>query len=116
MIALRSAVAVCLLAGVSIARAAEAGLTFDSLRTRAAALAAAAPVPARGEVPDWLKRLSYDDLRRIAFDGRRSLWLNEGPAFAVQFLHPGFLFDRSVRVNEIAGGAVRPLPFRTGYF
>ena len=116
MNALRSAVAGFLLLGLSVSRASEAAMTFGSLRSRAAALAASAPVPARGEVPDWLKRLSYDDLRRIAFDGRRSLWLNDGPAFAVQFLHPGFLFDRSVTLHEISGGAVRPLPFRTGYF
>ena len=104
MNALCPLVAACLLLGVSAAGAAEAGLTFEALRARAAALAAAAPAPARGEVPDWLRRLTYDDLRRISFDGRRSLWLKDGPAFAVQFLHPGFLFDRSVRVNEVSGG------------
>jgi glucans biosynthesis protein len=116
MNALRVAVAVCLLCGVSWTGAAEVGGTFESLRARAAALASLAPAPARGEVPEWLRRLTYDDLRRITFDGRRSLWLNEGPAFAVQFLHPGFLFDRSVRVNEVAGGVTRPLPFRSDYF
>ncbi len=116
MNALRVAVAVCLLCGVSWTGAAEVGGTFESLRARAAALASVAPAPARGEVPEWLRRLTYDDLRRITFDGRRSLWLNEGPAFAVQFLHPGFLFDRSVRVNEVAGGVTRPLPFRSDYF
>ncbi len=96
--------------------AAETGSGFAALKERAAALAATSHAAPKGEVPEWLRRLSYDDLRRITFEGSRSLWLNEGPAFAVQFLHPGFLFDRSVRLHEVSSGVTRPLPFRREYF
>jgi glucans biosynthesis protein len=105
-----------ILAWAAVASGAEAGFDFDTLRARARDLAAQVPRPSQGEVPAWLRELSYDDLRRIEFDGRQSLWHGEGRAFQVQFLHPGFLFDRSVRVFELDGGRVTAVPFRREYF
>lgn len=96
--------------------AAESRFDFEALRERARALAAQPHARPAGEVPEWLRRLTYDDLRRIEFDGRESLWRPEGLAFQVQFLHPGFLFDKTVRLHEANAGAVRPIPFRREYF
>jgi glucans biosynthesis protein len=89
---------------------------FAALRERARALASAPPRTSSGEVPAWLRNLSYDQLRRIEFDTRQSLWAGGDSAFEAQFLHPGFLFDRSVRIWETHPGGVRPIPFRTGLF
>ncbi|MBM3844132.1 MAG: glucan biosynthesis protein, partial [Verrucomicrobia bacterium] len=89
---------------------------FTALRARARALAAVPPRANAGEVPAWLRSLSYDQLRRIEFDTRQSLWAGAGSLFEAQFLHPGFLFDRSVRISETHPGGVRPIPFRTGLF
>jgi glucans biosynthesis protein len=105
-----------ILAWAAVASGAEAGFDFETLRARARDLAAQVPRPSQGEVPAWLRELSYDDLRRIEFDGRQSLWHGEGRAFQVQFLHPGFLFDRSVRVFQLDGGRVTAVPFRREYF
>jgi glucans biosynthesis protein len=73
---------------------------FAALRERARALASAPPRTSSGEVPAWLRNLSYDQLRRIEFDTRQSLWAGNGASYEAQFLHPGFLFDRSVRIWE----------------
>lgn len=89
---------------------------FAALRERARVLAAAPLRTTAGEVPAWLRNLSYDQLRRIEFDTRQSLWAGYGAGFEAQFLHPGFLFDRSVRIWETHAGGVRPVPFRTGLF
>ena len=89
---------------------------FAALRERARVLAAAPPRSTAGEVPAWLRNLSYDQLRRIEFDTKQSLWAGDGAWFEAQFLHPGFLFDRSVRIWESHPGGVRPIPFRTGLF
>lgn len=89
---------------------------FAGLRARAQELAGRAHQPTSGEVPDWLRQLSYDQLRRIEFDGRHSLWLADRLPFAVQFLHPGFLFDRVVRLHTLDDGVAHAVPFRREYF
>jgi len=104
------------LVGAGVAGAAERAFDFDGLRDRARALAAQPYVKATGELPDWLRQLTYDDLRLIEFDGRESLWRPEQLPFQVQFLHPGFLFDRTVKLFEVRGGVVQPIPFRREYF
>lgn len=98
------------------AGAAEERFSLDVLKERARALAAAPHVARQGGVPEWLRSLNYDDLRRIQFDGRESLWGREKLPFQLQFLHPGFLYDRSVRVAELRDKRPIPVPFRREYF
>ena len=96
--------------------AADTKFDFETLRARAKTLAASPHAAPKGEVPEWLRKLSYDDLRQIEFDGRRSLWFREKLPFQVQFLHPGFLLDQSVHIAEVRGGTAEPIPFRRDYF
>lgn len=96
--------------------AADATFDFETLRTRAKTLAAAPHVAPKGEVPEWLRRLSYDELRQIEFDGRRSLWFEEKRPFQAQFLHPGFLLAETVPIWEVRGGQARRVPFRRDYY
>ena len=72
-------------------------------------LAARPHLSPRDEVPPWMRQLSYDQLRRIEFDGRQSLWHRDGRRFQVQFLHPGFLHDRMVRLAEVRDGRATPV-------
>lgn len=97
-------------------RSAESSFGPETLRARARALAALPPRQPQGEVPEWLKKLSYDDLRKIAFEGRRSLWQDRELPFQVQFLHPGFLLNQMVRIAEVRGGRERTIPFAKDYF
>jgi glucans biosynthesis protein len=99
--------------------AAENGSTpfdFNALQARAKALAAQPYAPPQGEVPEWMRRLTYDDLRQIEFNGRESLWHRDELGFQAQFFHPGFLYDRLVHVAEVRRGRATPLPFRPEYF
>jgi periplasmic glucans biosynthesis protein len=96
--------------------AAEETFDFDVLRARAKALAAQAYAPLKGEMPEWIRKMSYDELRSIEFDGRHSLGFREKLPFQVQFLHPGFLFDKTVRVYELRGNKAEPVPFRREYY
>jgi glucans biosynthesis protein len=95
-----------------VAIGADAKFDFEVLRARAKALAEKPYAPPRGEVPEWLRRLTYDELRLIEFDGRRSLWFKEKLPFMVQYLHPGFLFDKTVRLHEVRDGKAEPIPFQ----
>ncbi len=54
---------------------------FAALRERARVLAATPPRSTAGEVPAWLRNLSYDQLRRIEFDTKQSLWAGDGAWF-----------------------------------
>lgn len=103
-------------AGTVAAEAADEKFDFSRLRARAQALAAKPPAPPRGDVPEWLRKLDYDDLRLIEFGGQNSLWYDEKLPFQVQYLHPGFLFDKTVQLHEVQGTQARPIPFRREYF
>jgi glucans biosynthesis protein len=66
--------------------------------------------------PAWLREITYDQWRDIRFRPNRSLWLDKNLPFTVQFFHPGFFYDRSVRVNEIVGKDVKAVPFAPDLF
>lgn len=101
---------------VAVAAAADGKFDFATLRERAQKLAASPYVPPQGEVPAWLKQLSYDDLRLIEFDGRHSLGFQEKLPFQVQFLHPGFLFDKTVHLFQVRNGVAQAVPFKREAF
>src|SRR4051812_4393717 len=95
-------------AGIGALAASLAGATsepFDyaALVARARTMAAKPYAPPQGEVPEWLRKLSYDELRQIEFDGRESLWFRERLPFQVQYLHPGFLYNQTVHLAELRG-------------
>src|SRR5262245_24026111 len=100
------------------ARGAAPAEKFDYaiLQARAKELATKPHAPAKGEVPEWLRGLTYDQLRLIEFGGANSLWLPEKLPFQVQYLHPGFLFDKMVRLFEVRDGEATSIPFRREYF
>ena len=74
---------------------------FEVLQFRAKALAFQPYQEAKPEVPEWLKKLSYDQYNEIRFDPRLTRWRTEGLPFQMQFFHPGGLFTRPVRINEV---------------
>jgi len=92
----------------------EAG--FDSVRSRAEALARAPYEAKPRPLPDWLLKLNYDQYRDIRFIPVQSWWNRETLPFKLQFFHPGFIFDRTVQLNEIDDGKTRPIPFEKRFF
>ncbi|MBL9199206.1 MAG: glucan biosynthesis protein G [Opitutaceae bacterium] len=103
-------------AGLLLIGACAGAADFASLRSRARELAARPHAPVAGAVPQWLRELSYDDARKIQFDGGKSLWHGERLPFEIQFFHPGFIHDRTVRVAEIIRGRAETVPFRRESF
>ncbi len=84
---------------------------------RRAQTAAAAPFqPNESKLPEVLQKLNYDTYRDITFRRERALWHGDGQPFEVQFFHPGYLFTRPVRINEVVNGEVQPVPFSHRYF
>jgi len=84
--------------------------------SRAQSLAAAPYDDTRAKVPAWMLDISYDQWRDIRFRPDRSLWREEKLPFQVQFFHPGLYYDRTVAVNVIDGGGVKPFNFSSRLF
>ena len=79
---------------------ATAARLFDHLNRRARALAHGVYVPPRSLLPSALTSLSYEQYRSIQFRPEASLWQDEG-RFAVQLIHPGFLYREPVQIHTI---------------
>lgn len=70
----------------------------------------------KGQVPDWLLNIDYDQWRDIRFRPQRALWRDEQLPFQLQFFHPGLYYDRTVAINVIDAQGVRPVAFSTDRF
>lgn len=72
--------------------------------------------PAR--VPDFLlaPQFTYDQHRDIRFRPEESLWRRMNAPFQIQFFHPGFVFNRTVLVNEFTQLRSFQIPFRRELF
>jgi len=68
-------------------------------------------------LPGWLGEIDYDQYRDIRFRPERALWRGSGLPFSVQFFHPGFLYDRIVRIHVVApSGGVSAVRFSPDHF
>ncbi len=97
-------------------RAAWGSFGYPDLRATAERLASRSFEDPRGQVPDWLLEISYDQWRDIRFRPDRALWRREGLPFSVQFFHPGLFYDRTVAVNVVDSAGVHRLEFSPSDF
>lgn len=104
-----------LLAAATVVRAAT-DFDYELLRHRAWELSTHAYEAPASPMPDWLLKLSYDQYRRIRFDPNRAWWRREELPFQLQFFHPGFLLNRTVRINELKDGRAQPIRFDSKFF
>lgn len=90
---------------------------FDAstVRARAVALAEAEYTP-RPLIPESWQNLSYDQYRKIWFDGRNALWEGSLRPQRVDVFPPGLYFPQAVEINVVENGAARPLAFDMGVF
>ncbi len=98
------------------AAAEPAAFSFDALTDRMRELAAAPHDPGKAELPEALSGLSYDQHRAIRFRPEHALWRGENSNFQVQAFHPGWLFDRPVRLFAVENGTAHELHFSSANF
>lgn len=82
---------------------------------RARALAANAYVE-RPEVPKSWRDLSYDQYRKIWFDGRNAIWNGSDRPQRVDVFPPGSFFTQPVEINVVEDGTARPVAFDRAVF
>ncbi len=93
-----------------------APFNWDWLVARMKARAAAPFADDQGELPEQVSALGYDAHRRIRFRPDHARWREDGYNFELQAFYPGWLFDKPVRIFEVAEGISRPLDFHPGDF
>jgi glucans biosynthesis protein len=72
----------------------------------------------RADLPDILRadKLDYDKYREIRFRPEQALWLGDRLPFAIEFFHPGYLYEEPVHVYEFSLNYVQPVPFNQDFF
>lgn len=104
------------LAGAAAAAASDGGFTFDTLRARAQALAAAPFQPPAVALPPALAALTYDEHRDIRFRPPQSWGHDDALPFQLQFFHLGWLFKEPVAMHALVDGREAPLEFDPAQF
>ncbi len=97
-------------------RGAAATFDLDDVGQKAKKLAEEPYREPKGQVPDWLLKISYDQWRDIRFRPERALWKDRKGSFQVQLFHPGLYYDRTVAMNVVKGDTVKPLEFSPSLF
>ena len=88
---------------------------FEQIIDRARRLAQAEYAAPTVSLPDALTDLTYEQYRSIQSRPEKALWHDEG-RFAVQLLHPGFLYRDPVRVHVVEDDRIVAMPFDDSLF
>ncbi len=92
-------------------------MDFAQIESRARELAGKPyTAPDKDRLPEWLRRLTYDQYRDIRFNPDRSLWDSDESAFRLQFFHPGYLFLEPVTVREFTATHSQSVRFAEAFF
>jgi periplasmic glucans biosynthesis protein len=70
----------------------------------------------RADLPAFLKNLTYDDYRQIAFRDDRALWSEDRLPFRVEFFHLGYLYQEPVHLNEFTSTHAQSVRFTPDFF
>jgi glucans biosynthesis protein len=108
-------------AGPALAQAAlktgpSAPFSFEALKTRARALAAAPYNPPPRANPEILEQIDYDAHGKIKFKTDLALWANGPSDYPVTFFHLGRFFQKPVRMHAVEGGQAREIVYDDAYF
>ncbi len=90
--------------------------SYAWLKGQARNLAAQPYQDHEGEVPDVLKKLSWDDYQAIRFRENHALWRETASSFQVQLFHLGLFFLAPVRIHEVQDGKATELAYNPDYF
>jgi glucans biosynthesis protein len=89
---------------------------LERVANRARKLAAEPYRDPKGDVPDWLLGITYDQWRDIRFRPDRALWADGPAAFQVQLFHLGRFYDRRLAINVVDDEGPKPVAFSPSLF
>lgn len=92
-------------------------VTFPSIESRAKDLANKPyTAPDKGNLPPWIKDLSYDQYRDIRFNPDQSLWAADKLPFRAMLFHPGYIYNEPVRLNEFTATHTQRIRLAEAFF
>ncbi len=89
---------------------------FAWLKGHAQALAFGAYQSHKGELPESVADLSWDDYQAIRFRADKSLWKDDELAFQAQLFHLGLYFKTPVHIYEVVEGKAREIAYDADNF
>ena len=94
-----------------------ARFSFSTVRELARALAAKDFHPDQNtDLPEAMKKLTYDEYQSIRFRPEHSLWNGENLRFKVQFFSRGYLYQDAVKIHVIDGDRVSDVGYSPAQF
>ncbi len=90
--------------------------SLQNVREKAQKLAAQPFAESSDQIPEFLRKITYDQWRDIRFKHEHALWRNTGLPFTVEFFHPGFYYDRTVTIHIVDSTGVKPVGFSRNQF
>jgi glucans biosynthesis protein len=93
-----------------------ADFSFAALRAKAREMATVPYVPAKNNLAEFWKNLSYDQHRDIRFEMNSGLWAAEKGDFSIDFFHPGWTAKQMVMLHEVTEGKSKRIEFDQGLF
>ena len=102
----------------TFAGAESAEVTLDYVAQRAEQRAHKPFHSPRADLPDILRadKLDYDKYREIRFRHDQALWAAEKLPFAIEFFHPGYLYEEPVHIYEFSANYVQSVRFNQDFF
>ena len=90
---------------------------FSTVREMARALAAKDFHPEQNaDLPEALKKLTYDQYQKIRFRPEHNLWKDDHVRFMAQFFQRGYLYQDPVRIHVVDGKGVSDVAFSPDKF
>jgi periplasmic glucans biosynthesis protein len=117
MVLVMAALFYCQAQVVRAAGEGAAGFSFSTVRELARTLAAQDFHPAdNADLPDVLKKLTYDQYQSIQFRKGQSLWEDDHLRFLVQFFSRGYIYQDKVKIHVVDGGRVSDVAYSAKLF
>ncbi|MHB1951789.1 MAG: glucan biosynthesis protein, partial [Acidiferrobacteraceae bacterium] len=102
--------------GTAMGAVSPAPFGLSDVAKIASALAAQPYRKPQQKIPKFLLKLTYSQYQDIRFRPNKALWRRAHLPFRVEFFHPGFYFNRSVKINVIGRHGVSRIPFSASDF
>nr|WP_269079076.1 glucan biosynthesis protein [Marinobacter similis] len=90
--------------------------SYEWLKGHARHLAAQDFRSKKGELPQSLKDLSWDDYQAIRFRPEHALWSDAALPYQIQLFHLGLYFQTPVKIHEVVDGQATELAYDPEYF
>ena len=102
--------------GGAASRANDVPFDFEVLQYRAKVLATKPYAERPNRVPEALRKISYDQYRDLRFNPNAAWGRRDRLPFQLQFFHPGFIYNRTVLISEVANGQVDLIQYDKNLF